>query len=146
MPLAGAGVDRPPTWLSTATIVYLALPLAIFVLTWLRASVALIAGAAVVYVAGAWIRSELGAAREQRRDRRHVVGWPIWAWALVVGVLSGAGGYVSQTSDWLKPQKSVMRAAAPAGSSSIHQCPLPSIGATRAPVLSARRAILAGLP
>jgi len=38
-----------------------------------------------------------------------------------------------------------MRAAA-AGLPSIHQCPQPSSGATRAPVLSARRAILAGVP
>ena len=88
-----------PPWLLPVSLTYLALPTLIFVAGWTRPLIALISGACVVAVVAMSIRS---AATRPKHALPRVTTAGIWGGATVFGLLTGAGGYVPQSWDWLK--------------------------------------------
>lgn len=94
---APAPASRPPRWLVAGTVAYLLAPLVIFLATWVRWEVGLLAAALLVST-GCWLSSrvEVGPAL----GRSAMVG--VGAFAVVLTWLSGAGDLGYQAGDWWK--------------------------------------------
>lgn len=107
-PLFAPGERSPAFWLVGATLSYLALPLLIFCVGWLKTPWAFLT--TVLLIGSLWL-----AFVDCRRDERLIPAMQSW-WQLitrrgvvltvvvcfVVIILSGVGGYGYQTGDWAK--------------------------------------------
>lgn len=103
------GRSRLIVWLELATLVYIALPVMIWVLGWLaRPLAAVLALGLVVGLALAWKETRAYFRLAPSGADGEPVSLPVWplvgaaAVALIWGVYSGAGGFTYHNLDWLK--------------------------------------------
>ena len=94
-----------PGWLLPASLAYLALPTAIFALGWTRTLVAAPAAVAVLIVVSVSCRRAIS---QPHLARPRATTAAIRAAATGTGLLTGAGGFLPQTWDWIK-HKALMR-------------------------------------